>query len=178
MFEKKSSYNYEEILSSSKGNLFPGDMGLPRLPLPPILMFDRFTLLTEEGGKFNKGMMKAELDIRPDLWFFKCHFLDDPVMPGCLGVDAFWQMLGFYLGWSGNSGFGRALGAGEIKFFGQVLPTAKLVEYQIDIKRIMRRGLILGVADAELRVDGKLIYTAASLKVGLFQKGDFFNSEG
>jgi len=174
LYEKKSSYTYEEILNSSKGNLFPGEMGLPRLPMPPMLMFDRFTEVSDVGGKFEKGFMKAELDIRPDLWFFKCHFLEDPVMPGCLGVDAFWQMLGFYLGWAGSSGFGRALGAGEVKFFGQVLPTAKKVEYTIDIKRIIRRKLVLGVADAELRVDGKLIYTAESLKVGLFQKGDFF----
>lgn len=177
MFEKKSSYVYEEILNSSKGNLFPGELGLPRLPLPPMLMFDRFTEVTDNGGKYNKGYMKAELDIKPDLWFFKCHFLEDPVMPGCLGVDAFWQMLGFYLGWAGNHGFGRALGAGEIKFFGQVLPTAKKVEYRIDLKRIMKRRLVLGLADAELRVDGKLIYTAEGLKVGLFQKGDFFTEE-
>ena len=165
-FEPKPSYNLEELLICAKGELFPS--GLPRLPLPPMLMFDRFTLVSKEGGAYGKGIMKAELDIKPDLWFFDCHFYNDPVMPGCLGVDALWQMLGFYIGWMGNSGKGRALGAGEIKFTDQVLKDAGTIEYQLDIKRIMSRKLAFGLADGTLTCKDEVIYTCKDLRVGLF----------
>ncbi len=165
--EKKSSYSYEELIACGKGELFgPGNA---QLPLPPMLMFDRITHIADEGGKYGKGQVIAELDVKPDLWFFECHFNEDPVMPGCLGLDAMWQLIGFYLGWSGGPGRGRALGAGEVKFFGQVLPDAKLVTYTIDLKRVIKRKLYMGIGDAMLQVDGREIYTASDLKVGLFQ---------
>jgi 3-hydroxyacyl-[acyl-carrier protein] dehydratase/trans-2-decenoyl-[acyl-carrier protein] isomerase len=141
------------------------------LPLPPMLMFDRIVEITETGGEFGKGVVRAELDVKPDLWFFACHFKNDPVMPGCLGLDAMWQMVGFFLGWSGGEGRGRALGLGDLKFSGQVLPTARKVVYNVDIKRVMRSKLVLGIADGWLSMDGEIIYRAKDLKVGLFKQG-------
>ena len=166
-FLQQSNYNKEEILDCAEGNLFGQENG--RLPTPNMLMFDRITEINMDGGNFSKGQIKAELDINPELWFFDCHFKGDPVMPGCLGLDAMWQLLGFYLLWEGNSGIGRALGAGEVKFFGQVLPKAKTVEYEINIKRIRKQSLVVGFADGSMKVDGKEIYTAKNLKVGLFK---------
>lgn len=163
---KKTSYTYEDLLQCGRGDLFgPGNA---QLPLPPMLMFDRITTVTEDGGVFGKGHMIAELDVRADLWFFDCHFQGDPVMPGCLGLDAMWQMVGFYLGWMGGPGHGRALGAGEIKFTGQVIPKNKLVTYRIDLKRVIMRKLYMGIADAVMLVDGAEIYSAKDLRVGLF----------
>lgn len=163
---KKTSYTYEDLLQCGRGELFgPGNA---QLPLPPMLMFDRITTVTEDGGAFGKGHMIAELDVRADLWFFDCHFQGDPVMPGCLGLDAMWQMVGFYLGWMGGPGHGRALGAGEIKFTGQVIPKNKLVTYRIDLKRVIMRKLYMGIADAVMLVDGAEIYSAKDLRVGLF----------
>ncbi len=165
-FMPKSSYSYEDLLSCGHGQLFgPGNA---KLPLPPMLMFDRITEISLEGGAHGKGFLKAEFDIKPDLWFFQCHFEGDPVMPGCLGLDSLWQLLGFYLGWTGAPGSGRALGLGELKFTGQVLPETKLVQYNIDIKRVINRKLVLGVADGQVIADGKVIYEATDLKVGLF----------
>ena len=166
-FTPKPSYSYEDIISCGHGELFgPGNA---RLPLPPMLMFDRITEVSAEGGAHGKGFIKAEFDIKPDLWFFACHFESDPVMPGCLGLDALWQMLGFYLGWTGAPGSGRALGLGELKLTGQVLPETKLVEYVVDIKRIINRKLVLGIGDGTMLADGKVIYEAKDLKVGLFE---------
>jgi 3-hydroxyacyl-[acyl-carrier protein] dehydratase/trans-2-decenoyl-[acyl-carrier protein] isomerase len=162
----KSSYSYEELLDSGHGKLFGPKNG--RLPLPNMLMLDRITNIASESGKFGKGEVQAELDIKPDLWFFDCHFEGDPVMPGCLGLDAMWQLIGFYLVWLGLPGRGRALGAGKVKFTGQVLPNAKLVTYQIDIKRVITRKLNMAIADATMSVDGREIYTAEDLRVGLF----------
>lgn len=168
MQSRRTSYDYEDILACGRGELFAGG---PQLPLPPMLMFDRITELAETGGEHGKGIVRAEFDIRPDLWFFPCHFKGDPVMPGCLGLDALWQLLGFYLGWLGSSGNGRAFGLGELKFSGQVLPTMKKVVYGLEIKRIMRSKLVLGVADGWLAADGNVIYRASDLKVGLFKPG-------
>ena len=168
MFSPKNSYSKEDLVACSNGDLFTKD-GDGRLPLPPMLMFDRITEINEKNGNFNKGSLKAELDIKNDLWFFNCHFKEDPVMPGCLGLDAMWQLLGFYLLWSGLPGIGRALGADNIKFYGQVLPKAKKVVYKLDIKRIINRGAIVGLADGEMSVDGRKIYSAEKLKVGLFK---------
>jgi 3-hydroxyacyl-[acyl-carrier protein] dehydratase/trans-2-decenoyl-[acyl-carrier protein] isomerase len=166
-FEPKSSYGYDDLIACGHGKLFgPGNA---RLPLPPMLMFDRITSITLDGGAFGKGQAVAEFDIKPDLWFFQCHFESDPVMPGCLGLDALWQMCGFWLGWTGAQGSGRALGLGELKLTGQVLPEAKLVKYTVDIKRMINRKLVLGVADGKMEVDGKLIYEATDMKVGLFE---------
>jgi 3-hydroxyacyl-[acyl-carrier protein] dehydratase/trans-2-decenoyl-[acyl-carrier protein] isomerase len=166
MTSRKSSFTYEELLSCGRGEMFgPGNA---QLPVPPMLMFDRITEISEDGGPHGKGFLRAELDVRPDLWFFDCHFIGDPVMPGCLGLDALWQMVGFYLGWLGSPGRGRALGAGEIKFTGQVLPSVKKVVYGVDFKRVMRSKLVLGVADGWLEADGEVIYRASDLKVGLF----------
>jgi 3-hydroxyacyl-[acyl-carrier protein] dehydratase/trans-2-decenoyl-[acyl-carrier protein] isomerase len=163
--EKQNSFTREELLQCGNGELFgPGNA---QLPLPPMLMFDRITKITEDGGKYGKGEIIAELDVTPDLWFFGCHFNEDPVMPGCLGLDAMWQLVGFHLGWLGGPGRGRALG-GSIKFTGQVLPTAKKVIYRISLKRVIMRKLVMGIADAEMEVDGKLIYEATDLRVGLF----------
>ncbi len=169
---RPSSYNYEELLTCSRGELFgPGNA---QLPAPNMLMLNRITQIAENGGNYNKGEIKAELDINPELWFFKCHFEGDPVMPGCLGLDAMWQLVGFYLGWSGHPGRGRALGVGEVKFSGQVLPTGKIVQYQIDIKRVIARGLVMGIADATMSIDGREIYTAKNLRVGLFTSTENF----
>jgi 3-hydroxyacyl-[acyl-carrier protein] dehydratase/trans-2-decenoyl-[acyl-carrier protein] isomerase len=148
--------------------------GNARLPIGNMLMMDRILTITEDGGEFGKGEIIAELDINPDLWFFGCHFEEDPVMPGCLGLDAMWQIVGFYLGWRGNKGRGRALGSGEVKFFGQVLPTAKKVTYHVQLKRVIERKLVMGIADASMSVDGREIYTAKDLRVGLFTSTDDF----
>ena len=162
----KPSYNYDDLIACGHGEIFgPGNA---RLPLPPMLMFDRIPAVSATGGAHDKGFIRAEYDIKPDLWFFKCHFESDPVMPGCLGLDALWQLLGFYLGWTGAPGSGRALGLGELKLTGQVLPEAALVEYQVDLKRVINRRLVLGVGDGIMKVDGKVIYEAKDLKVGLF----------
>ena len=169
---KQSSYTKEELLSCGRGELF-GE-GNAQLPLPPMLMFDRIISITEEGGKYGNGQMIAELDVNKDLWFFGCHFEGDPVMPGCLGLDAMWQLLGFYLAWKGGIGRGRALGSNEVKFTGQVLPTAKKIQYTIDLKRVIMRKLVMGIADATMAVDGRIIYQASDLKVGLFTRTDNF----
>jgi len=165
---QKSSYNYNELIDCGKGDLF-GE-GNAKLPLPPMLMFDRITEIKANAGIYKKGCLSAELDIRSDMWFFNCHFKDDPVMPGCLGLDAMWQLVGFYLGWLGEPGKGRALGVNEVKFTGEVLQKVRLATYEINIKRILRKkGAIVGLADGILSVDGKVIYNATNLKVGLFQ---------
>lgn len=165
-FVPKSSYAFEDLIECGKGKLFgPGNA---QLPLPPMLMFDRIVKIASSGGAFEKGEIIAELDVKKDLWFFECHFKGDPVMPGCLGLDAMWQLLGFYLGWTGAQGSGRALGLGELKFSGQILPTTKLVKYVIDIKRVINRKLVLGIADGRVEADGQVIYEAKDLKVGLF----------
>ena len=161
----KSSYDYNELLSCAKGELFgPGNA---RLPYPPMLMFNRITDISETGGAFDKGYIRTELDIHRDLWFFPCHFIDNPIMPGCLGLDAMWQLTGFYLGWLGEPGLGMALSTGEIRFKGMVTPSTKLVEFGIDFKRVMRGRLVLGIADGWLKADGETIYQATDLKVGL-----------
>jgi 3-hydroxyacyl-[acyl-carrier protein] dehydratase/trans-2-decenoyl-[acyl-carrier protein] isomerase len=166
---RPSRYDYEDLLACGRGELFgPGNA---QLPLPPMLMFDRITSIAEDGGEHGKGSVRAELDVKPDLWFFPCHFKGDPVMPGCLGLDALWQLLGFFLGWLGAPGRGRALSVGELKLSGMVLPTARLVEYGIDLKRVLRSKLVLGIADGWLRADGETIYRAKDLRVGLFQDG-------
>ena len=164
---KKNSFSYEQLIDCANGDLF--GKGNAQLPSPPMLMFDRITNINETGGLFQKGEIVAELDIKPELWFFDCHFKGDPVMPGCLGLDAMWQLVGFYLGWLEQPGKGRALGVGEVKFTGQVLDTVKKVTYQISIKRLIIRKLILGVADGVLKADGEPIYEAKDMKVGLFQ---------
>ena len=170
---RKGSYDYEDLLASGHGQLF-GE-GFPRLPLPNMLMVSRITNITVDGGTHGRGQLVAELDIRPDLWFFACHFESDPVMPGCLGLDAMWQLIGFFMAWSGQKGRGRALGVGEVKFFGQVLPSAKLVTYEINIRRIITRKLSMGLADGRLLVDGREIYTATDLRVGMFTSMDAFS---
>ena len=163
---KRNSYTWDELLQCARGELFgPGNA---QLPAPPMLMFDRITHIDAVGGAFDKGLILAELDVKPQLWFFDCHFISDPVMPGCLGLDAMWQMVGFYLGWIGGKGRGRALGVGEVKFRGQVLPHNKLVTYRIHLKRVILRKLVMGIADAEMECDGKVIYEANDLRVGLF----------
>ncbi|MGL5290347.1 MAG: bifunctional 3-hydroxydecanoyl-ACP dehydratase/trans-2-decenoyl-ACP isomerase [Vibrionaceae bacterium] len=169
---KKTSYTKEELLSSSQRKLFPGDA--PQLPAPNMLMMDRITKITTEGGEFGNGEIIAELDIDPSLWFFDCHFPGDPVMPGCLGLDAMWQLVGFFLGHIGGQGKGRALGVGEVKFTGQVLPTASKVTYHIQMKRVINRKLVMGLANGLVYVDGKQIYAAKDLKVGLFQDTSSF----
>ena len=167
-----SSFDYEALLASGRGELFGN--GNARLPAPPMLMLDRIVTINADGGAHGKGYIEAELDIHPDLWFFQCHFIGDPVMPGCLGLDAMWQLVGFYLGWQGNPGRGRALGSGEVKFFGQVLPTAKKITYSIQIKRTISRSLVLGIADGTVSVDGREIYSAEGLRIGLFTSTDNF----
>lgn len=168
----KNSYNKEELIECAETKMF-GE-GNAQLPLPPMLMVDRIIKITDTGGKYDKGEIIAELDINPDLWFFGCHFQGDPVMPGCLGLDAMWQLVGFFLGWKGGLGRGRALGAGEVKFTGQVLPTAKKITYRISMKRVMMRKLVLGIADATMEVDGREIYSGKDLRVGLFVETDSF----
>ena len=166
MENRRSSLEYEDLLACGRGELFPGG---PQLPLPPMLMFERVSEIAEAGGEYGKGLVRAVLKVRADLWFFPCHFKGDPVMPGCLGLDALWQMVGFFLGWSGSSGRGRALGVGEVKLSGQVLPTVKEIIYGIDIKRVMRSKLVLGIADGWLKADGELVYRASDLKVALIK---------
>lgn len=168
----QNSFSREELIQCGKGELF-GE-GNARLPLPNMLMIDRITEITADGGSNGKGFVRAELDISPDLWFFDCHFETDPVMPGCLGLDAMWQLVGFFLGWKGNPGRGRALGSGEVKFFGQVLPTASVVTYELELKRLIERKLVMGIADGRMLVDGREIYTAKELRVGLFTSTDNF----
>jgi len=166
MNTRRSSFEYEDLLACGRGELFHGG---PQLPLPPMLMFDRISEIAEAGGEYGKGLVRAVLNVRPDLWFFPCHFKGDPVMPGCLGLDALWQMVGFFLGWSGSAGRGRAIGAGEIKLAGQVLPTVKELIYGIDIKRVMRSKLVLGIADGWLSADGEIVYRVGDLKVAIFK---------
>ena len=166
--EKKTTYSYEELISCANGELFGA--GNAKLPLPPMLMFDRITQINDNDGAFKKGLIKAELDVKDDLWFFNCHFKEDPVMPGCLGLDAMWQLVGFYLGWLGNPGKGRALGVNTVKFTGEVLKNIKLATYEIDMKRILiKEGATVGLANGVLLADGKKIYTTENLKVGLFK---------
>ena len=221
MLDRRGGYEYEDLLACARGELFGS--GNAQLPLPPMLMFDRIAEITETGGEYGRGLIRAELDVKPDLWFFGCHFKNDPVMPGCLGLDAMWQMVGFYLGWTGGeyrkgvvraeldvkpdlwffgchfkndpvmpgclgldalwqmvgfflgwtggAGRGRALGLGELKLAGQVLPNVRKVVYNVDIKRVMRSKLVLGIADGWLSMDGEIIYRAKDLKVGLFKQG-------
>jgi 3-hydroxyacyl-[acyl-carrier protein] dehydratase / trans-2-decenoyl-[acyl-carrier protein] isomerase len=170
--DQKSAYSYDDLLACAHGQLFgPGNA---RLPLPGMLMLDRISHIADHGGGYGKGEIIAELDIHPDLWFFDCHFETDPVMPGCLGLDATWQLLGFFLGWLGNPGRGRALGVGQVKFSGQILPTAKKVTYRINVKRVIARKLTLGIADAVVSVDGEDIYEAKDLRVGLFTSTEGF----
>lgn len=170
--EKKHSFTRDELLDCGHGQIFgPGNA---RLPLPPMLMFDRITHVSADGGSHGKGELIAELDVRPDMWFFDCHFETDAVMPGCLGLDAMWQLIGFYLGWLGGEGCGRALGAGEVKFFGQVTPENKLVTYHVNLRRVIMRQLTMGIADATMDVDGREIYSAKGLRVGLFASTEDF----
>ncbi|HXH02190.1 MAG TPA: 3-hydroxyacyl-[acyl-carrier-protein] dehydratase FabA [Candidatus Competibacteraceae bacterium] len=169
---RQSRYTREELLACARGELFgPGNA---QLPMPPMLMVDRITHISEDGGEFGKGLIIAEMDISPDLWFFDCHFLGDQVMPGCLGLDAMWQLVGFFLGWMGGQGRGRALGCGEVKFTGQVLPSAKLLTYRIHMKRVIMRKLVMGIANATLEVDGREIYYGNDLRVGLFTSTEGF----
>jgi len=164
-----ASFDFQALLACARGELFgPGNA---KLPLPPLLMFDKISHICDFGGLFGKGEIRAEFEIKPDLWFFKSHFKDDPVMPGCLGLDAMWQLLGFFLGWLGGIGKGRALGVGEVKFTGMVLPSAKVVSYAIDLKRVVMRRLVIGIADGVMKVDGQTIYEAKDLRVGLFVDG-------
>lgn len=168
----KNAYQKQELIACGMGELFgPGNA---QLPTDNMLMLDRITRISSEGGKYSKGEIVAELDINPDLWFFSCHFPGDPVMPGCLGLDAMWQLVGFFLGWRGNPGRGRALGSGEVKFTGQILPSASRVVYNIDMKRVIERKLIMGIADGTVSVDGREIYSAKDLRVGLFTSTESF----
>ena len=170
MEPRTESFSYEQLLASSRGELFGPTNA--QLPAPPMLMFDRITTISDGGGAFDKGQLIAELDIRDDLWFFDCHFIGDPVMPGCLGLDAMWQLVGFYLGWIGGPGRGRALGVGDVKFTGQVTPDIKKVVYKIDLKRVINRKLVMGIADGVLEADGQVIYTCNDMRVGLFGAQD------
>lgn len=170
--QSQNAYTKAEIIECSNGNLFgPGNA---QLPADNMLMVDRITRIHAEEGNHGKGLIEAELDVHKDLWFFDCHFKGDPVMPGCLGLDAMWQLTGFFLAWKGNTGRGRALGAGEVKFFGQILPDAKLIQYRIDVSRVVERKLKVVIADGSLSVDGREIYTAKDLRVGLFESTDNF----
>ncbi|MBG1232719.1 3-hydroxyacyl-[acyl-carrier-protein] dehydratase FabA [Aestuariivirga litoralis] len=167
MAERKSSFLFDDLIACGRGELFgPGNA---QLPLPPMLMFDRITHIEEKGGAHQLGKVVAEFDIKPDLWFFPCHFQGDPVMPGCLGLDALWQLTGFFLGWLGEPGRGRALGVGEVKFSGMVTPEVKKVTYEVDVKRLILRRLKLAVADGVMKADGQTIYEVTDMKVGLFQ---------
>ena len=164
--EQKNSYNYEDLLTCAKGELFgPGNA---QLPMPPMLMFEKITNISSNGGTNDKGIIQAEMAIKPDLWFFDCHFIDDPVMPGCLGLDAMWQLLGFYLGWLGEKGRGRAISVGNVKFSGMILPQTKKLEYTINLKRVLTSKLVLGIADGLLSADDEIIYEASDLRVALF----------
>jgi 3-hydroxyacyl-[acyl-carrier protein] dehydratase/trans-2-decenoyl-[acyl-carrier protein] isomerase len=168
MPERPSSFEYEDLLACGRGELFGN--GNAQLPLPPMLMFDRISRIEENAGEHGQGVIVAEFEIKPDLWFFDCHFKGDPVMPGCLGLDALWQMLGFFLGWLGAPGKGRALSVGEVKFSGMVEPTVSMVEYVVDLKRVIRRKFTLGIGDGLLKADGEPIYSATDLRVGLFEQ--------
>ena len=164
--KQQNAYSYDELISCAKGEMFgPGN---PQLPMPPMLMCDRITKINDTGGSAGKGEIVAEFDIHPDLWFFPCHFEGDPVMPGCLGMDALWQLVGFFLGWSGGQGRGRALSVGAVKFTGQILPTAKLVTFELDIKRTIMRRLVMGIADGRVLCDGEVVFEAEDIRVGLF----------
>ena len=168
MNTRPSEIDYDGLLSCARGEMFgPGN---PQLPAPPMLMFDRISAISEDGGAHGKGHVVAELVVRPDLWFFECHFIGDPVMPGCLGLDALWQLTGFNLGWRGMQGRGRALGVGEVKFTGMVTPEIKLVTYEVEFKRVIDRRLKLGIADGKMKADGEVFYTTTDMKVGLFQE--------
>ena len=166
MTDRQNSYDFDGLMKCARGELF--GQGNAQLPAPPMLMLDRITNITEDGGEHGKGQLVAELDVNPDLWFFKCHFLGDPVMPGCLGLDALWQLTGFFLGWRGMPGRGRALGVGEVKFTGMVTPEVKLIRYEVNPRRIIDRKLKLGVADGKMFADGELVYTTSDMRVGLF----------
>lgn len=169
---RRSSYGREELLAAGNEGIFGAENA--RLPKPEMLMFDRITHIRDTGGEFGRGEVLAELDVVPDLWFFDCHFTGDPVMPGCLGLDAMWQLIGFWLAWTGGQGRGRALGVGEVKFQGQVLPSSALVRYRVDIKRLIRRKLVMGLGDGAMTVDGRTIYRATNLRVGLFTSTEGF----
>ena len=164
--EQKNNYSFDDLISCAKGELF--GFGNAQLPMPPMLMFDKITNISSVGGTKNKGIIEAEMEITPDLWFFECHFIDDPVMPGCLGLDAMWQLLGFYLGWLGEKGKGRAISVGNVKFTNMVLPSTKKLQYTINLKRVLTGKLVLGIADGQLDADGKTIYEATDLRVALF----------
>ena len=164
--EQKNNYSFDDLIRCAKGELF--GFGNAQLPMPPMLMFDKITNISSVGGTKNKGIIEAEMEITPDLWFFECHFIDDPVMPGCLGLDAMWQLLGFYLGWLGEKGKGRAISVGNVKFTNMVLPSTKKLQYTINLKRVLTSKLILGIADGQLNADGKTIYEATDLRVALF----------
>jgi 3-hydroxyacyl-[acyl-carrier protein] dehydratase/trans-2-decenoyl-[acyl-carrier protein] isomerase len=166
LIPRRSSYSFEDLVACAQGKLF--GPGSPKLPMPPMLMFDRIVTIKENGGAHGKGQIVAELDVKPELWFFKCHFEGDPVMPGCLGLDAMWQMLGFFMGWLGGIGRGRALGVEDVKFSGMVLPNARTVQYLVDLKRVIMRKLVLGIGDGIMSVDGEPVYHAHNLRVGLF----------
>ena len=169
--KQQNSFTYDDLISCAKGQMFGS--GNPQLPMPPMLMCDRITHIDDQGGEFSKGLIEAELDIHPDLWFFPCHFEGDPVMPGCLGMDALWQLVGFFLGWSGGLGRGRALSVGEVKFTGQILPENKRLQFRLDIRRIIMRRLVMGVADGKVLCDGEVVFEANDIRVGLFtQEGN------